>query len=100
MQAFQWGEEMGGPHRRLTGLGIASGSILCLDFCTAGSSDACFTFTRLSGKLGKIERVEIERSERRVIHSLAGRERVSETHTHARGAHTPSSQLVATRSVS
>lgn len=29
---------------KLTGLGIASGSILCLDFCTAGMSDACFTF--------------------------------------------------------
>lgn len=43
----------GGAHRRLTGLGIASGSILCLDFCTAGSSDACFTFTRLSGTIGQ-----------------------------------------------
>lgn len=35
-------------HRRLTGLGIASGSILCLDFCTAGMSDACFILKSLS----------------------------------------------------
>lgn len=40
-------------HRKLTGLGIASGSILCLDFCTAGMSDACFTFKSLSSKLCK-----------------------------------------------
>lgn len=40
-------------HRKLTGLGIASGSILCLDFCTAGMSDACFTFKCLSSKLCK-----------------------------------------------
>lgn len=40
-------------HRKLTGLGIASGSILCLGFCTAGMSDACFTFKCLSSKLCK-----------------------------------------------
>lgn len=40
-------------HKKLTGLGIASGSILCLDFCTAGMSDACFTIKSLSGKLCK-----------------------------------------------
>lgn len=54
-------------HRRLTGLGIASGSILCLDFCTVGMSDACFTFKRLSSifvqkqdNMNKIERVKKE----------------------------------------
>lgn len=55
-------------HRRLTGLGIASGSILCLDFCTAGMSDACFTFKRLSSifvqkqdNMNKIERIKKDR---------------------------------------
>lgn len=47
-------------HRKLTGLGIASGSILCLDFCTAGMSDACFTFKFVQQNLQnkQIERVE------------------------------------------
>lgn len=63
-QKKQWKEQ---AHRRLTGLGIASGSILCLDFCTAGMSDACFTFKRLSSifvrkqdNMNKIERVNKE----------------------------------------
>lgn len=47
-------------HRKLTGLGIASGSILCLDFCTAGMSDACFTFKSLSSILYKTGRDKSE----------------------------------------
>lgn len=44
-------------HWKLTGLGIASGSILCLDFWTAGMSDACFTFKGLSSKYCKTNKM-------------------------------------------
>lgn len=68
---------------KLTGLGIASGSILCLDFWTAGMSDACFTFKSLSSKycktnkMNKYKECEDKKCEKRKINKtvLSSRQR-------------------------